>query len=316
MQLKKMYRFLIVACLSTAISLQGNAQEGGTAAATPKIIALSQQQLKSFEGIFQSQQNKELNVQFIADSNSLNAKLLWNGGQLRLFPQSELSFFSKEGEQVIITFIKGADNSITQVNVGGNGLWNRIKDYKPIVKAEAPHTPEQLKIYEGLYENEGNNSAYLQLTEKDNQLVLKQQWDGQEVKLVPDTAWSFFNKQQIRFTLDFTKDANGQVTKAVAFKRDVWNKVKPVQYTQNDLKLFEGKYQLKVDNDDIIQITASGGNLVIKQLWDGKETIVSPMADMYFYNAAENYPLKFAKNSDGTIALATALNGDVFEKAK
>jgi len=316
MQLKQFCRFIAIACIAILLNIQVSAQDNGNAAETPKAITLSQKQLKPFEGVFQSQQNKEMNVQFTADTNSLNAKLLWNGGQIRLFPQSGLEFFSKEGERVNVTFVKGADGTITQVNVGGNGLWNRVNNYKPLVKAEAPHTPEQLKLYEGLYENAGNNGAYLQFTEKDNQLVLKQQWDGQEVQFVPDSSWSFFNKQQLRFTLDFTKGEDGQVTKVLAFKRDVWNKVKPVHYKPDELKVFEGKYQLKVDNDDIIQIIASGTNLVIKQLWDGKETVVLPMADMYFYNAAETYPLKFTKNSDGSITQVKGLNGDEFEKVK
>lgn len=292
------------------------AQEGSNTGDMPKAISLTQKQLKAFEGVFQNQQNKDLNVQFTADTNSLNAKLLWNGGQLRLFPQSDLAFFSKEGERVNITFIKAADGNINQVNVGGNGVWNRVNNYKPLVKLEAPHTPAQLKIYEGLYENDRNSSAYLQFTEKDNQLILKQQWDGQEVQFVPDSAWSFFNKQQLMFTLDFTKGADGQITKVVAFKRDVWNKVAPAHYTPADLKIFEGKYQFKDDNDDVIQIIASGDNLVIKQLWDGKETVVSPLADLYFYNAGETYPLKFIKNNDGSITQALGINGDVFEKIK
>lgn len=206
--------------------------------------------------------------------------------------------------------------TITQVNVGGNGLWTRVKDYKPLVRQQAPHTPAQLKIYEGLYENAGNNGSYLQFTEKDNQLVLKQQWDGQEVQFVPDSAWSFFNTKQLMFTLDFTKGADGQITKVIAFKRDMWNKVKPAHYTPGELKIFEGKYQFKVDNDDVIQIMASGENLIVKQLWDGKETVVSPMAELYFYNNAEIYPLKFSRNADGTITQVMVLNGDVFEKIK
>ncbi len=316
MQLKQFGRLVAVCCITLLAAIQANAQEGGNASETPKEISLSPKQLKAYEGIFQSAQNKEMNVQFTADSNSLDAKLLWNGGQIRIFPQSELAFFSKEGERVSLTFVKGTDGTITQVNVGGNGLWNRVNNYKPLTKQEIPHTPEQLKIYEGLYENASNNGMYLQFTEKDNMLVLKQQWDGQQVQFVPDSAWRFFNKQQLMFTLDFKKDANGNVTKVVAFGRDVWNKTKPAHYTHGDLKAFEGKYQLKVDNDDLIQISASGDNLVVKQLWDGKETIVNPMAELYFYNAAENYPLKFTKSTDGTITQATALNGDEFERIK
>jgi len=317
MQLKQLYRLAAIGCIAMLVHIQATAQEGTKTADNPTIITLSAAQLKPFEGVFQNAQNKEMNVQFSVDSNSLKAKLLWNQGQqLRLYPQSELAFFSKEGERVNITFVKAADGTITQVNVGGNGLWNRVRDYKPITKQETPHTPAQLKLYEGLFKNEHSDNLYMQFTEKDNNLVLKQLWDGQEVQFVPDTAWHFFNKQQQMFTLDFTKGSDGQITKVMAFRRDIWNKVKAAHYTHDELKAFEGKYQLKVDNDDVIQISAVGGNLVIKQLWDGKETVVAPLADNYFYGTTEAYPIKFDKNSAGTVTGATALNGDGFEKMK
>ena len=51
-------------------------------------------------------------------------------------------------------------------------------------------------------------------------------------------------------------------------------------------------------------------------MWDGKETVVAPLADNYFYGTTEAYPIKFEKNADGTVTGATALDGDAFEKIK
>jgi hypothetical protein len=286
------FRLMAIAWLLLVYLLPLHAQERG--------------QLKKFEGIFQNQQNKDQYVQFTADSNSLRAKLLWNGGQVQLYPGSDLEFIAKEGERVTIKFVRDPDGSINQMSVGDNGVWKRATDYHPIVKTEISHTPAQLKIYEGLYQLRPGLDRFIQFTEKGNKLILKQHWDGQETPFVPDSAWQFFNRDQLQFTLDFKKDAAGNITQVLAFKRDLWSKVEKTHYGPEEMKAFGGKYQLSVDSDDVIQIRPSGGDLVIKQLWDGKETIVSPLAALYFYNAKENLPFYFSKNSDGAITKASS----------
>src|ERR1700722_16990207 len=60
-------------------------------------IRLSPDQLKAFEGFFQSSQNKDMVVQFIASDTALNAKLLWNNGDVDLIPESQWGFVSREG---------------------------------------------------------------------------------------------------------------------------------------------------------------------------------------------------------------------------
>jgi hypothetical protein len=82
------------------------------------------------------------------------------------------------------------------------------------------------------------------------------------------------------------------------------------------MKAFEGKYQLKEDPDDIILISARDLSLVIKQLWDGKETVVNPLADFFFYDSAEKYSLAFRKDLAGVITGVMILNKDLFEKVK
>ena len=145
---------------------------------------------------------------------------------------------------------------------------------------------------------------------------MKHHWDGQEIPFSPDSAWEFFTRDQTLFTLHFTKDSAGMASKVLVFKRDLWLRAPQAHYTVNDMQAFEGKYQLSVDSDDVIQISASGNNLIFKQLWDGKTTTMAPMADLYFYNATEGFPLKFKKDPDGKITGVLALNGDNFVKVR
>ncbi|HSC38758.1 MAG TPA: hypothetical protein VLD19_12835, partial [Chitinophagaceae bacterium] len=238
----------------------GSLRAQETKPATGAKVQLSSGQIQSVAGFYQSQANKEMVVQFTAGENSIIAKLLWNGGQLRLTPLTDSSFVNTEegegGRPLTIIFKKGADGSVTQVSVGGNGLWDKVKDYKPVVKTEMPHTPDQLKPFEGLYQNHRNNNQYLQFFEKDNKLVAKQHWDASEIKFVPQSELEFFSREQQLFSLRFTKGPDSSVTQALAFGRDVWDKLKPVHPAPADLKIYEGKYRFKDDPDDLIQVTA------------------------------------------------------------
>ena len=102
----------------------------------------------------------------------------------------------------------------------------------------------------------------------------------------------------------------------VVFGRDVWEKEKHLSLSPEQVRLFEGKYQFKEDPDDILQITASGMNLVIRQMWDGKETVVSPVTNILFYNKEKAYLATFKKDDSGAVTGAFILGNDYFEKLK
>ena len=52
----------------------------------------------------------------------------------------------------------------------------------------------------------------------------------------------------------------------------------------------------------------------MEQLWDGKEIIVSPKTDTYFYNEAQSYPVMVIKDKDGIVKQVTLLGTNVFNK--
>jgi hypothetical protein len=88
-------------------------------------------------------------------------------------------------------------------------------------------------------------------------------------------------------------------------------------HTPQQLKPFEGLYyRLKDDPDELIRIAARDSSLVVRQLWDWKETIMSPLTNLYFYNRARKYSLYFKKNPAGLVTGALILNKDLFEKVK
>lgn len=191
------------------------------------------------------------------------------------------------------------------------------------IKKVVQLSPQKLNVFEGFYQFQKNKDVFLQITAKENNLVLKQLWDGKELVFEQDSTLAFYCKAQ-SFPLKF-KDSAGIIIQALAFNRDVWDKVKDykpvikkeVQLTLQQLKAFEGKYQMKGgDEDDFLQITAKGNNLILKQLWDGQEIIFVPESALEFFCKDRSFPLKFSKGEDGAITQVLAFNRDVWLKVK
>jgi hypothetical protein len=312
--------FLLIATACIGLGLleptptTAQAIQKDSAAAT---IKLSPEQLNSFTGYFQSPQNKDMVVQFTAVENGLFARLLWNNGEVHLIPESTMGFVSNEGGDdgpIHIVFQKDSTGAFNQVNVAKNGVWNRIKDYKPVAKKEMEHTPAQLAPFRGVYQLKDNESRFLQFSERDNKLVLKQTWDGNEINFVPESELSFFTTEQPKFTLDFTRDKDGYITQVLAFKHDLWIKTKKPSLTPDILASYQGKYRSEADPDNLVQLIARDSTLVIKQLWDQKEIQVLPLSDTYFYNDKQSYPLQIVRGQDGKTNKLFLLDSNEFRK--
>lgn len=281
-------------------------------------IRLSADQLKAFEGFYQSAQNKDMVVHFSAGENALNAKLLWNNGEVHLLPESELGFVSKEGGDegpIHVVFNRDSSGGINQVNVANNGVWHRVKDYKPVVKKEMEHTPAQLVPFQGSYQLREDPTRFLQFSVRENNLVLKQLWDGTEILFVPESELVFFTRSMPLFSLDFSKDKNGNITQVLAFKRDVWIKKDKPALTPAILKTYEGKFRSQNDPDNEIRIIATDSGLIARQLWDKKDNYLQPLTDVYFNNQARSFPLVIVKDPvDGKVVQIVLQTGNVFNK--
>jgi hypothetical protein len=310
------YFIFLVACIGFSMFGARPANGQGTKKdSSAANIRLSPEQLKACEGYYQSPQNKDMVVRISAVENGLTAKLLWNNGEIHLAPESELGFVAKEGGDegpIHLLFHRDSSGLVSELDVAKNGTWNRVKDYKPVVKKEMEHTPAQLAPFQGLYQAREDNSRFLQFYLKDNNLVLKQMWDGTEIPFLPESELAFFTRSMPMFSLDFTKDKDGNITQVLAFKRDVWIRTKALALTPAILRTYEGRFRSKDDPDNEIRIIAKDSNLVIKQLWDGKETVVKPMTDTYFYNDALSYPLQIVMGPDGKVSQVVLLITNVF----
>lgn len=182
-----------------------------------------------------------------------------------------------------------------------------------------------LKPFVGKYQFTDNKRVFLQIMLKDGGLVLKQLWDNQEIPFKQTSGLEFYNDEH-QFPLKFTKSSTGEITQVLAFDRDVWNRVaddytvplqKIIQLTPEQLKPFEGKYERKGgdgDADDIVQVTAADGHLVITHGDNGNN--ISPVSELEFVTEDQTFTVKFTKAADGTVTQAVVNNRDVWIKAK
>ncbi len=112
----------------------------------------------------------------------------------------------------------------------------------------------------------------------------------------------------------------------MAFDRDLWNRVadnytvplqKTITLSAEQLKPFAGKYELKGgdgDADDIVQVTAADGHLVITH--GGNVNNILAVSELDFVNETQMFTVKFTKAADGTVTQAVVNNKDVWIKAK
>src|SRR5689334_6802795 len=85
---------------------------------------------------------------------------------------------------------------------------------------------------------------------------------------------------------------------------------------QQALKKFEGDYQFTNDTASYLQITSQGNNLILHQLWDGKEITFERKSELEFLNDEHSFPLKFESDQNGVITQVTAFDRDLWHKVK
>jgi hypothetical protein len=304
-------------------AISGFAQEKPQAPApkdtTPPAIRLLREQLKGYEGYYQNPENEDVKIRAVLIGDTLHLRPVWNDVDFRLIPVSDTVFYNlAEGgllrQQFI--FVKDSRGAFWALTPGGNIFWKKLVNYTPVEPREIAHTPVQLKVFEGTYKSETSEGDFLQLTERDNKLILKQYWNGEEIIFEPDSTLHFFSREERLLKLKFDRAADGSIQKMQAFNKETWRKTQPPPISPGLLKPFEGRYRLKEDSDDVIHVTASDSGLVLKQLWDGKEIVVRPLTESFFYNKALSYTLYFRKDKAGAVIGALALGADEFEKIK
>ncbi|HEV2352745.1 MAG TPA: hypothetical protein VGR89_00745 [Puia sp.] len=165
-----------------------------------------------------------------------------------------------------------------------------------------------LPAFAGKYQFTGNKMTFLQISVKDSGLLLKQLWDNGEVSFARMGPLNFYNDEH-SFPLLFKQDSLGRISEVMAFNRDRWIKVPDkyqaelqtiVQLTPQQLRLWEGKYELEGrESSAYLTISASGDHLVLTQLWNQGQINLSPVAGDEFVNGSQDFHVKFTAGENG-----------------
>jgi CubicO group peptidase (beta-lactamase class C family) len=87
-----------------------------------------------------------------------------------------------------------------------------------------------------------------------------------------------------------------------------------IKLSEEKLKDLAGYYQAAFNSDLYLQIVATEKQLMLRQLWDGKEIYFEAQSELEFLNKEISFPLKFSRNSRGEIAEVLAFNRDVWKR--
>jgi len=189
-------------------------------------IHSQQQSLKNFEGYYQFTNDTTTYLHITSQGNNLILHQLWDGEKINFERKSELEFYNGENS-FPLKFSKDQKGIISQVLAFDRDLWNKVKNYKPVIDKEIHLTPNQLKRFEGQYtfQFEKGKDSYIQITAAKDHITLKQLWDGKEINFVPKSNVEFFCKEQ-PFPLKFIQDNSGNVIQVLAFNKDLWQRMK------------------------------------------------------------------------------------------
>ena len=188
-----------------------------------KIVELTDDELKQFEGFYRSKENQDTHIQFTIKDHQLVLKQLWDGREITFSPESGLEFFCKDSPFPLKFTRK--DDAITEVLAFNRDVWIKDNDYKMVVKTPIHLQPAIVKAFEGKYQAAENRGFAIQITSAGDHLILTQLWDREELIFVPESDLKFFARDNQFFPIRFIKGASGEVTQAIAFERDVFNKV-------------------------------------------------------------------------------------------
>lgn len=94
---------------------------------TKRIVALTQEQWKSLDGLYELEGNKDLHLQFTSKNDKLILKQLWDGREVTFEAESEVEFFCRDSV-FPLKFTKNAQGESTQVLAFDHDVWTRVKE--------------------------------------------------------------------------------------------------------------------------------------------------------------------------------------------
>ncbi len=219
---KNLYKFIFVLPILVTSYFAVNPTHAET---LNKRISASVRQSTGFEGYYHFDKDKNLYLQIIMKNNKLVLKQLWDDREIPFEQKSALYFYNVQ-ESFPLTFSKDANGEIISLLAFGRDTWIKVKEYKPVEKKQVVLSAEQMHAFAGRYRiAKDDQEAFLQFTVNGNTLEVKELWSGKLYTIVPESELVFFGRKTY-FPVVFSKDKDGNISQALIFNKDVWEKLK------------------------------------------------------------------------------------------
>lgn len=118
-------------------------------------------------------------------------------------------------------------------------------------------------------------------------------WDATaEVHFLPDSGLVFHRKDEGedgRVHIRFRKDEEGRVVHVTMGNGTEWDRSSRVVMQPERLKALTGIYQSKEEPHKELTVVAGDSSLMVKQTWDGRQTVVVPLSETFFYTPDQFY---------------------------
>ncbi len=127
------------------------------------------------------------------------------------------------GRGIVIT--TNSDNGQQLITEIRNGIDNVYQWRFHSPKDGIQLTSDQLKAFDGKYRFKQNPNAFMQVTAKDDYLLVKLLWDGEEYKIFPTSDLDFISEVQ-GLPSRFVRGNDRKIAKLLVFDtEDEWDKV-------------------------------------------------------------------------------------------
>ncbi len=197
----------------------------GSSGGLDKKVPAAIHQLNDLEGYYHADRDPNLYLQIIVKNNKLVLKQLWDDREITFEQKSALYFYNEE-LSFPLTFSKDANGKITQLLAFERDTWIKTKNYKPVVKKEITLSAEKMQAIAGKYRMaKDDHEAILQFTVNGNSLDVKELWSGRLFTIVPESELVFLGRKAY-YPVKFSKDKDGNISQALIFNKDIWEKVK------------------------------------------------------------------------------------------
>ncbi len=175
---------------------------------------------------------------------------------------------------------------------------------KPYNTKEIALEESMLETYVGVYESDAKEERVIT---KEGKQLYSQRSGGNKLPIRPWAKDQFFFDNSLA-NLEFKRDANGKIIKAIVNERGAtseWNKTDKAIVVKKEIKVadallmtYVGKYQLTPNFS--LDITQEGSRLFVQATGQGKDEVFAE-SDQVFFSKVVDAKLEFVKDDAGQV---------------